>query len=96
MDHADEATKEAVKQGDLSINQAYQETQEKRKHSPANTGRGPKDRFHEVEEVEQASDKDEASPAIRPVFLSPDHFEALRELGGSIEEQRSQSPSTFI
>ncbi len=33
MDHADEATKEAVKQGDLSINQACEATQKKRRET---------------------------------------------------------------
>ena len=35
MDRADESTKEAVKQGDLSINQAYQKTQKQRKSKKA-------------------------------------------------------------
>jgi hypothetical protein len=37
MDHADEATKDAVKLGDLSINQAYEETQKKRRERRTST-----------------------------------------------------------
>jgi hypothetical protein len=43
MDHADEATKEAVKQGDLSINQAYEETQKKRRETKKASAQDPKD-----------------------------------------------------
>jgi ParB-like chromosome segregation protein Spo0J len=45
MDHADETTKEAVKEGDLSINQAYEATQKKRretKKTPAQDHRDSK------------------------------------------------------
>ena len=56
MEHADEATKEAVKQGELSINRAYQETQKKRKQT----------------EAESSTDNtDEQSASVIPEKLDP-------------------------
>jgi hypothetical protein len=88
MDHADESTKEAVKQGDLSINQAYQKTQEKRKRTAAKRKKtnANEKATDEVQGLQQVADEGKASNVIAPVFLSLEHFGALRELGGCIEE----------
>ena len=59
MDHADEATKEAVKQGELSINRAYQETQKKRKQTEAESSPDTPD-DQSVSEGEEVEDADEA------------------------------------
>ncbi|MBI5247880.1 MAG: hypothetical protein HY912_00160 [Desulfomonile tiedjei] len=98
MDHADEVTKESVKQGDLSINQAYQKTQRKRKQAKAeppseNAGEKAPD---EVQGVQQVSDEDKASTNIAPVFLSLEHFRALRQLGGSIEEHVAKAIELYL
>jgi hypothetical protein len=88
MDHADESTKEAVKQGDLSINQAYQKTQKDRKRTTSKDkktkAKGPVS--EEVQGVQQVADESKGSTLIEPVFLSLEHFAALRDLGGCIEE----------
>jgi ParB family chromosome partitioning protein len=43
MDHADEATQKAIKQGELSINRAYQETQKKRRQTEAESSTDTRD-----------------------------------------------------
>jgi hypothetical protein len=98
MDHADESTKEAVKQGDLSINQAYQKTQEKRKQTAAKLKKtnSQEPASDEVEEIEQVADEAKQSIGIAPVFLSLEHFGALHQLGGSIEEHVASAIDLYL
>lgn len=67
MDHADEATKEAVKQGELSINRAYQETQKKRKRTKAQSSTDTTDEqsTYDGEEVEEADEPEESMPEVK-------------------------------
>jgi ParB-like chromosome segregation protein Spo0J len=60
MDHADEDIKEALKQGDMSINQAYQKTQKKRKQTEADTS--DEQASYEGQEVEDADEAKQSAP----------------------------------
>jgi hypothetical protein len=98
MEHAEEATKEAVKQGDLSINQAYQKTQKDRKKSTAKDKKtkAKESVSEEVQGVQQVADENKESTNFAPVFLSLEHFGALRELGGSIEEHVAKAIELYL
>jgi ParB family chromosome partitioning protein len=98
MGHADESTKRAVRQGDLSINQACQKTQEKRKQTAAKLKKtnSQEPASDEVEEIEQVADEAKQSIGIAPVFLSLEHFGALHQLGGSIEEHVASAIELYL
>ncbi len=67
MDHADEATKEAVKQGDLSINQAYEATQKKRRETKRAPAQDRKD-----SKKESASGASWPEPVPKPAANTAD------------------------
>ena len=98
MDHADEVTKEAVKQGDLSINQAYQKTQEKRKKTASKRKKtnAKESAPNGVQEVCGIADEEMASTAFRPVFLSLEQFSAMQALGGCIEEHVAYAIELYL
>ncbi len=71
MAHADEATKEAVKKGDLSINKAYQKTQRKRnqaKAEPPRESAGEK-APDEVKEFSRCPTRIRHPQTLRPCFF---------------------------
>jgi hypothetical protein len=107
MEHADESTKEAVKQGDLSINQAYQRTQKKRRRTEPdaeskNTAeQGPPDQGPEV----AAETKEPKSPENHfpqtlgrsvHVFLPDWQFNALIRQGNYIESHVRKAVDLYV
>jgi ParB-like chromosome segregation protein Spo0J len=97
MDHAEELTKEAVKQGDMSINQAYQKTQKKRKQTGTEPlpGNSELQATDEGQKPEQAGEVRESTGAA-PVLVSMEHYKALNELGGSIEEHVASAIDLYL
>jgi ParB-like chromosome segregation protein Spo0J len=98
MEHAEGATKEAVKQGDLSINQAYQKTQKDRKKSKAEPSTDTPDEqsASDGEEVEEADESEESAPWIKKELeQAPEEIEQAEER--TFNEMRDQnSPSRVV
>jgi hypothetical protein len=105
--HADEETVKAVKSGEMSVNKGYQETQKKRKG--AGTAK-KEDQVNKAEEsspkapeqaelsaVEANPDHQEPAGEIETtVRLTKEHYEALRELGGLIEDHVAAAVEMYL
>lgn len=88
LSNGDPDTIEAVKNGEISANKAYQKTRKnlkktKTESTPTNAAKKAADEDQELEKTEECK----RSPGYRPVFLSVEHFGALHQLGGgSVED----------
>jgi hypothetical protein len=105
--HADEETLKAVKSGEMSVNKGYQETQKKRKG--AGTAK-KEDQVNKAEEsspkapeqpelsaVEANPDHQEPAREIETtVRLTKEHYEALCDLGGLIEDHVAAAVETYL
>jgi len=111
MDHGDSETVDAVKNGEMSVNKGYEETQKKRKASKAtkkslkapspdsaNTSPdsppdvpAPNDGETVVSEDSQSEPNDDMS-----VTLAPEHYRALKDLGGSIEDHVAKAIEKYL
>ncbi len=97
MDHGDSETVDAVKNGEMSVNKGYEETQKKRKATKEkialrqdNDGIASPDSPPTVpapnEEETVASEDAESEPMDdMTVTLAPEQYRALKDLGESIE-----------
>ncbi len=97
LKNGDPETIEAVKNGEMSSHKAYQET--KRNRSKTEAGKSMKNSKQQAtDEGQKPEQVDEAkeSTDIAPVFLSLEHFGALRELGGSIEEHVAKAIELYL
>ena len=97
LSNGDPDTIEAVKKGEMSANQAYQKTRKDRKKVKTNgDAKNPsEDTTNENPELQRENEPKE-SPEIRPVFLSLEHFGALQELGGSVEEHVADAIDLYL
>ena len=97
LNNGDPATIEAVKNGEMSMNKGYQETQEKKRKAKSDkstknskqqaTDHGPKPKH--VDQVTESACA-ERGP------ISKEHYEALRELGGCIEEHVASAIDLYL
>jgi ParB-like chromosome segregation protein Spo0J len=97
LKNGDPETIEAVKNGEMSSHKAYQET--KKNRSKTDAGKSKKNSKEQVADEGQKPeqvDKAKESTNIAPVFLSLEHFGALRELGGSIEEHVAKAIELYL
>jgi ParB-like chromosome segregation protein Spo0J len=88
---------EAVKNGEMSSHKAYQETKKNRSKTEAgksmkNSKQQATDEGQKPEQVDGANEPTN----IAPVFLSLEHFGALRELGGAIEEHVAKAIELYL
>ncbi len=97
LNNGDPETVEAVKNGEKSVHTAYQETQKKRKKTKPkrNSTNATEKANNEGQELELADETKEPKD-ISPVFLSIEHFGALRKLGGSIEEHVANAIERYL
>lgn len=99
-DHGEEDILESVKNGEISINRAYQETQKKRKAAEAADNEGESDspnpanksteaptaaRDSDEEGTVRSADHGTAEMDGMTIRLKPDQYRALEDLGDSIE-----------
>ena len=89
--------KEAVLKNKMSINRAYKKTQDERKRaeeqSPTvNSGEQSDDESHETEEM----DESQTSKFHATVFISMEHFGALHELDGSVEDHVTRAIEMYL
>ncbi len=92
MDHGDSEIVEAVKNGEMSVNRGYEETQKKRKapkaaEKSAGKGNSP------VAPVDETSSEPE--PTIM-VPLRSHHYEALQALGGAVEDHVARAVDRYL
>jgi hypothetical protein len=87
INHGSPEVKEAVLKNEMSINRAYQKTQNERKRAEVDSSVeiSEKQAIEEGQETEQGND-DNKSSRVAPVLLSLDLFGALHELGGLVED----------
>jgi hypothetical protein len=83
-DNGDPDVVDAVKTGKMSANKGYNETQKRRKEKKVKSEK-KKAKDKSVPKAGHTA-KSEQQPETRSVSLSDDHFAALTELGGSIED----------
>lgn len=97
MDHADEETKAAVKQGGLSINKAYQKTQDERREAKSdNAKKRSRDKKGKATGKSKGVAELTQSVSAKRGPLSAEHFEALSELGGSLEEHVATAIDLYL
>jgi hypothetical protein len=95
LDHADPETVEAVKNSETSINKASQETQKKRRKSKSGQSTKTAEEPATDHGPPQVDHVTESACAERgPV--SKKHYEALSELGGSIEEHVASAIDLYL
>lgn len=97
LKNGDPETIEAVKNGEISANEAYQKTRKNRKKTrtesePTNAAKKAIDEVQELEKAEES----EKYPDYGPVFLSVEHFGALRELGGCTDEHVANAIEAYL
>ncbi len=88
MDHGDSETVDAVKNGEMSVNKGYEETQKKRKAAKASEKslKAPSlDSENTSEETFVSEDSQSEPTDDMTVTLAPEHYRALRDLGESIQ-----------
>ena len=100
IDHGDSETVDAVKNGEMSVNKGYEETQKKRKAAKAaekslkapspdsaNTSPDSPPAVPAPNEEETVVSEDAESEPMNDmtVTLAPEHYRALKDLGESIE-----------
>jgi hypothetical protein len=89
--------KDAVLKCEMSINRAYQITQNQRKQLLAalSTQSSVQQASEEGQEVQQA-DEDKESARVAPVLVSLEHFGALHGLGGSVEDHVTRAIELYL
>ncbi len=88
-------TKAAVLKNEMSINRAYQKTQKERKKAEAESSAEVSQGRATEESQEGKEGDDSLVPKFQaPVFISMEHFGALHELGGFIENHLYQRHRT--
>ncbi len=108
LDHADPQTIEEVRQGQISINRACTETQKKQREAKDKERKGVlRSRPAETRPEEAAAvtqkrdnnpedDQEDSSDQGETVMLSPAHFAALKELGGSADEHVARAIDRYL
>ncbi len=101
LSNGDPETIEAVKNGEMSANNAYQKTRKKRKKTnrKSNSTNATEKATNEgqgLEQADEAEDEAKEPTGMSPVFLSIEHFEALRKLGRSIEEHVANAIERYL
>ena len=95
--HGSPETKDAVLGNEMSINRACQKTQKERKKAEAESsaevsqGQAP-----EESQVGEEGDDSQASKFGAPVYISMEHFGALNELGGLVEDHLASAVERYL
>ncbi len=92
MDHGDSETVDAVKNGEMSVNKGYEETQKKRKAAKAaekSAGKGKSP----VAPVDETSSEPEQTTMVP---LRSHHYEALQALGGAVEDHVARAVDRYL
>jgi hypothetical protein len=97
INHGSPETKEAVLKNEMSINRAYQKTQNERKRAEADSSVeiSEKQATEEGQEDEEVDDS-QVSKFHATVFISMEHFGALNELGGFAEEHVAKAIELYL
>ena len=99
MDHGDSETVDAVKNGEMSVNKGYEETQKKRKAAKTaeKSLKAPSPDSENTSEVTFVSE-DSQSEAMNDmtIALAPEQYRALKDLGGSIEDHVAAAVEMYL
>lgn len=95
--HGSPEVKEAVLKNEMSINRAYQNTQAERKKAEAESSvETSKQRITDQGQDSHKEDESQVSKFHAPIFISIEHFGALHELGGSVEDHLATAIERYL
>ncbi len=96
IDHGDPEIVEAVKNGEMSVNKGYEETQKKRKKLQSTSKPSEKkrsgDSFSAPDDDETSSEHEQTMM----VGLRSHHYEALQALGGAVEDHVARAVDRYL
>jgi hypothetical protein len=94
--HGSTETKQAVVENEMSINRAYGKTQKERQQAESESSAGFSEEQATDDGKEEEGQDSQVSKFEAPVFISMEHFGALHELGGSVEDHLATAVEHYL